>query len=174
MESSPSAWVDGVADKLFPALKALYPKLSDKPEMHGAAGGSSWGLGAFHVAWFRPDFARKVLTHSGSVVCFGVLKDYPKAIASTAPKPLRIAMTVGDCDIVSSSCTAECTNRHTCMVDGPPCKADWNAANKAFADALGAKGYPYRLLRQIGPHATYPNIADDLRWLWRPTVCPAR
>jgi enterochelin esterase-like enzyme len=174
MESSPKAWVDEWADKFFPALKQMFPKLSDSPAMHAAAGGSSWGLGSFHLGWYRPDFLGKVLTHSGSFVCFGVLKDYPAAIRAADKKPLRIAMTVGDCDIVGMTCSDACNTRSLCSVDASNCHADWQTTNRNVAMAFADKGYPYRLVRGSGGHqeAFWTSLlGDDLRWLWRPAVC---
>ncbi len=176
MENNPvgSGWIQNLETKVFPAITAKYSKVSSEARMHGMAGGSSWGLGAFHVAWFKPDFVGKVLAHSGSFVCFGVLKNYPKAIQDAAVKPIRIAMTVGHCDIVGSTCTKECTDAKMCSIDSSNCRATWSDVNMAVGNALSNKGSPYRLIRGFGGHTAgfwMSMLSDDLRWLWRPEVC---
>lgn len=176
MENNPvgSGWIQNLETKVFPAITAKYNKVSAEARMHGMAGGSSWGLGAFHVAWFKPDFVGKVLAHSGSFVCFGVLKNYPNAISAAAVKPIRIAMTVGHCDIVGSVCTKECTDSKMCFLDSSNCGATWSDVNIAVGRALSNKGYAYRLIRGAGGHNMgfwMSMLSDDLRWLWRPEVC---
>ena len=176
IEGNPQGWADGLATKMFPAVKAKFSKVSSAANMHGMAGGSSWGLGSFHAAWFKPDFMGKVLAHSGSFVCFGALGDYPKAIRNNAKKPMRVAMTVGHCDIVGGQCAPECrTTMGWCSTDGSSCHANWGDTNIAVAAAMKEKDYSFRLIRGFGGHAiTFWTsiLADDLRWLWRPEVCP--
>lgn len=176
IEGNPQGWADGLATKMFPAVKAKFSKVSGAANMHGMAGGSSWGLGSFHAAWFKPDFMGKVLSHSGSFVCFGTLGDYPKAIRNNAKKPMRVAMTVGHCDIVGGQCATECkTTMGWCSTDASSCHANWGEINIAVAVAMKEKDYAFRLIRGFGGHAiTFwtSMLADDLRWLWRPEVCP--
>lgn len=43
-------------------------KLTDDPNGHGTFGGSSGGAGSFSMAWWHPDYFRRVVTYSGTYV----------------------------------------------------------------------------------------------------------
>jgi enterochelin esterase family protein len=43
-------------------------KFTDDPEGHGVLGGSSGGAGSFSMAWWHPDYFRRIITYSGTYV----------------------------------------------------------------------------------------------------------
>lgn len=65
-------------------------RLSDDPARRGIAGRSSGGIGAFTVAWRRPDQFRKVFSANGSFVNIRGGGAYPDLIRQEARRPARV------------------------------------------------------------------------------------
>lgn len=143
-----------LADELFLALKSAYPKLSTEARMHGVSGQSTAGALSFDFAWARPDFFGKVSGDSTSFANFmNWLFPYDQKVDASRKDQLRVTNTVGELDT-----------------------GDWLATNKRVATSLIQKGYATRLLViPKGGHSPgfwLPATLDNMRWLWRPEVCP--
>ncbi|MDF1862275.1 MAG: alpha/beta hydrolase-fold protein [Verrucomicrobiales bacterium] len=126
-------------------------RLTDDPEMRAICGMSSGGICAFTVAWERPDFFRKVLSHIGSFTNIRGGHVYPALIRKTEKKPLRVVLQDGSHDL---------DNAH----------GNWPLANQQMAAALKFAGYDYQFVFGDGAHNGNHGgaiLPDSLRWLWR-------
>ena len=135
-------------------------------------GCSSGGAAALTMAWFRPDYFRRVISYSGTFVDqqdddapeamypLGAWEYHSsmKLIESSEQKPLRIFTHVSEHDLGEDA-----------PEDG---HHNWPMANERTAAALAAKGYHYRHVRTLGTghcdgKAFDKTLADALVWLWR-------
>lgn len=144
-------------------------RLTDDAEGRATIGNSSGGAAAFTMAWYHPEWYRRVISFSGTYVnqqwpfdsaTPGGAWDFHESLIPNSPrKPIRLWMHVSDRDNF---------NPNT-MRDG---MHDWVEANHRMAAALKAKNYPYfyvfsldsrhgdkRVREQMLPHA--------LEWIWR-------
>jgi len=82
---------DFIVYELIPYVLEKYSfKISDSPDMHIVSGGSSGGISAFCIAWFHPDYFRKVYMSSPSFLGMGRGNEIPYLIRKYETKPLRI------------------------------------------------------------------------------------
>ena len=82
---------DFIVYELIPYITEKYSiKISASPEMHIVSGGSSGGISAFCIAWFHPDFFRRVYMSSPSFLGLGRGNEIPYLIRKYETKPLRI------------------------------------------------------------------------------------
>lgn len=127
--------------------------ISDDPEHWAICGGSSGGDCALTAAWLRPDRFRRVIGFNSSFAQIPGGNPYPKLIAETPTKPLRIFLQAAHRDIGWN-------------------KAEWNwlAENLEVAAALARAGYDFRLVLGDNGHDTGfcgAILPDALRWIWR-------
>ena len=141
-------------EEILPLVRTRHPELNltSDPNGRGTMGKSSGAVAAFTMAWRHPDLYRRVLTFNGSFrnQCAdgtGAL-GYPDTIRATDPsKPLRVFLFSGSGD-----------------------NSGYAAANQAMADALEARGTPWRYV--YGEGATHSNsygaslVTEGLLWLW--------
>ena len=156
-------------------IKAGYPKLAftDNPWGKAVMGCSSGGAAAMTMAWFRPDWFRRVIAYSGTFVDqqdddAPEEAQYPlgaweyhssmKLIQTGEKKPLRIFTHVSENDLRAK--------------DAEETYHNWVMAGKRTAEALKEKGYHHRFVfslksnhcdRRVFEH----TLADTLVWLWR-------
>lgn len=170
-----------IHDEVLPAvlnhaeLRAAYPRLAftESPWGRGVIGCSSGGAAALTMAWFRPDWFRRVIAYSGTFVDqqdddapeeakypLGAWEYHSgmKLIATSDQKPLRIFTHVSEKDIRPND--AEETHHN------------WVMAGQRTAAALKAKGYHHRFVfSQATGHCDRrvfdQTLADTLVWLWR-------
>ena len=143
----------------------------DDPNGWGIGGHSSGGSAAFTVGWFFPDRFRKIHTNNGSFTKLAIDKggkaiaadSYPDMIQKEAAKPLRVTLESGTRDIKNSP------------------HGDWPTANIKMAEALAAKGVPFRFCwgegyhyrngapagENMGPDQAAADFPNAMRWLWR-------
>lgn len=146
-----SAYATFVADEILPQVRQ-YVRITDDPAGHGIGGHSSGGVGAFTVAWQRPDQFSKVLSFSGSFTNIRGGHVYPDLVREADRKPLRVFQQVGAHDMVV------------------PQWGVWLDANEAMAAALGDKGYDHKFVLGEGTHSPKHAAAvfpEAMRWLWR-------
>ena len=157
-----------VLSEVFPAVQNhLTPDgdkivLSSDPNDRAIGGGSTGGIGAFTVAWERPDAFRRVFTAIGTFVGMRGGERFYVLVRKTEPKPLRIFMQDGVHD----------------EWGGGPEMGDWWMSNQTMARALEFAGYDIRHVWGTGTHngkhaaSVFP---DAMRWLWRewPKAIPA-
>jgi enterochelin esterase-like enzyme len=156
--------------EVLPRVEKEYGlKLSRDPDSRAAMGCSSGAAAAFTMAWFHPDWYRRVVSYSGTFVNQqwpynpaypGGAWEYHKTLIPTAaPKPIRIWMHVGDRDLLNPNVMRD--DMH-----------DWVAANHHMAAVLKAKGYQYQYLyaldsghcdRKVREH----TLPQALEWVWR-------
>ncbi len=158
-----------------PQIKAAYPRLAftKNPWGHAVMGCSSGGAAALTMAWFRPDYFRRVIAYSGTFVDqqdddAPEEAQYPlgaweyhssmKLIEKSEKKPLRIFTHVSENDLRNKD--AESTYHN------------WVMAGQRTSAALTAKGYQHRFVfSKATGHCDgkvfNQTLADTLVWLWR-------
>jgi sugar lactone lactonase YvrE/enterochelin esterase-like enzyme len=159
---------DGLSDDLcrllleevFPLVESrktpdgLEIKLSKDPNDRCTGGASTGGIGAFTLAWERPDQFRRVFSAIGTFVCMRGGDRYPVLVRKTEPKPIRIFLQDG----------------HHDQWGGGPEVGDWWIGNVALNRALEFSGYEVNHAWGTGPHSGKHATAifpDAMRWLWR-------
>lgn len=143
------------------------------PAGRATMGGSSGGSAAFTMAWFHPEWYRRVLTYSGTYtdnqtpenpeLPHGAWEYHERLLAQTAPKPLRVWLQVGENDNGAKNTAADLHN--------------WVIANQRMARALKAKGYHYQFVYSLAAGHTDRNaiaatLPQALEWLWQRYQAP--
>lgn len=148
-------------DEIFPEVEhhktpdGLPILLSKDPNDRAAGGASTGGIGAFTLAWERPDAFRRVFTAIGTFVGMRGGDRYPVLVRKTEPKPIRIFMQDGSNDELTSFLGEI---------------GDWRLSNLAMLQALEFAGYQVEHVWGEGTHnlkhatAIFPNA---MRWLWK-------
>lgn len=133
--------------------KGLPILLSDNPSDRLIGGCSSGGIGAFNVAWHRPDAFRRVCIISGTFVGMRGGDRYPVLIRKTEPKPLRVFINDGADDE---------------WLGGPEF-GNWWLSNLQMEEALTFAGYSVNHIWGTGAHCQQgPAVFPDMmRWLWK-------
>ena len=156
-------------------IKSAFPKLSFTKNPWGRAvmGCSSGGAAALSMAWFRPDWFRRVIAYSGTFVDqqdddapeeakypLGAWEYHSgmKLIENSARKPLRIFTHVSENDLRPK--------------DPEETHHNWVMAGERTAAALAAKGYHHRFVFSLGSshcdrRVFEQTLAETLVWLWR-------
>ena len=147
------AYATFLLTEILPAVQARYA-ITDDPDHWAIGGGSSGGVCAFTVGWFRPDRFRRVLSFVGAFAQLDGGNRYPELIRKTPAEPLRIFLQTVTRDL------------------------NWNAPRYNFlsenlevAAALAERGYDFRFVLGDGGHDGNDDgvmLPDALRWLWRP------
>ena len=133
--------------------------LSSNPDDRAIGGASTGGIGAFTLAWERPDAFHRVFTAIGTFVGMRGGEQYYVLVRKTEPKPLRIFMQDGVHDEWA----------------GGPEMGDWWMSNQTMNRALGYAGYDVRHIWGAGTHngnqaaSVFPSA---MRWLWRDWPSP--
>jgi iron(III)-enterobactin esterase len=141
--------------------------LTSDPEGKGAIGCSSGAVAAFTMAWFQPDFFRRIISYSGSYTNLQFPTDpnyphgawsYPERLIKDSPKkPIRIWLEVGAQDLDWSQFGNF---------------LDWQVANRAMASALKSKGYHYHFdvaqdARHCDGRVAAQTLPEAMQWLWK-------
>ena len=144
-------------------------RLTTDPELRATMGVSSGGSAALIMAWYHPEWFRRVLTLSGTFVNQqwpfdpatpgGAWEFHQTLIPQSERKPIRLYLAVGDRDNYNPNA----------MRDG---MHDWVEANHRMAKVLKEKGYPYQYYfcqnsgHGIG-NARAQILPSALEWLWQ-------
>ena len=163
-------YAEFVEREVLPRVEAeAHVKLTKDPEGRATMGGSSGGSCALIMAWYHPEWYRRVLTYSGTYVNQqwpwdaktpgGAWEFARTLIPGSARKPLRIWMEVGDADLYNPNA----------MRDG---MHDWVLANELMAKALAAKGYPYQFVfaenaGHVDGAVKRQTLVEALEWVWK-------
>ena len=100
-------YAEFVEAEVLPKVEKNYGvKLTKDPDARMTLGGSSGGSASFNMAWFHPEWYRRVLIYSGTFVNQHPDADYPRGaweyhdhvIAQSPVKPIRIWMHVSQND----------------------------------------------------------------------------
>ncbi|MGH9328045.1 MAG: SMP-30/gluconolactonase/LRE family protein [Terriglobia bacterium] len=152
-------------DEVIPAVErhrtpdGIQIRLSTSADDRAIAGASTGGIGAFTVAWQRPNAFHRVFTAIGTFVGMRGGERYYVLVRKTEPKPLRIFMEDGV---------------HDEWLGGPE-MGDWWLSNLTMSRALEFAGYDVRHVWGDGTHsgaqaaAIFPEV---MRWLWRGWPAP--
>jgi enterochelin esterase-like enzyme len=156
-----------VIDEVLPAVEQRTTPAGDRivlsrdPNNRAIGGGSTGAIGAFTVAWERPDAFRRVFSSIGTYVGMRGGERYNVLVRKTEPKPIRIFMQDGVHD----------------EWPGGPEMGDWWMSNQTMERALDFAGYDVRHIWGAGTHngsqatAVFP---EAMRWLWRDWPSPIR
>jgi enterochelin esterase family protein len=128
-------------------------RFTNDPRHRVMCGISSGGIGAFTVAWQRPELFGAVLSHCGSFVNIRGGHNYPYLVRMTERKPIRVFLQDGENDL-------------NCLL------GNWPLANRQMASALDYAGYDFKFVIGEGSHNLRHGgaiFADSLRWLFRPS-----
>ncbi|MBL8215951.1 MAG: esterase family protein [Bryobacterales bacterium] len=141
-------------------------KLTKDPNGRATMGGSSGGSAALIMAWYHPEWYRRVLTYSGTYVYqqwpynpetpHGAWEFHENLIPKTPRKPIRLWLEISDRDNLSTRDAYH----------------DWVLANERMAKVLAEKGYKYQFVfaRNAGhtdrtvKAQTLPNA---LEYIWQ-------
>lgn len=86
-------YADLLTEELIPELTRRHGlRYSSDPDMHMISGGSSGGISAFQVAWYRTDFFRRLYISSPSFLAMDRGDEYIALIRKFETKPFRIYM----------------------------------------------------------------------------------
>jgi enterochelin esterase-like enzyme len=156
--------------EVLPAVEKTYGvTLTKDPKGRATMGGSSGGSAAFMMAWYHPEWYRRVITYSGTYVNQqwpfdaatpgGAWDFHATLIPQNPPKPIRVWMEVGDRDFYNPNA----------LRDG---MHDWVDANHRMAAALKAKGYHYQYVFAVNAghvdgRVREQTLPEALEWAWR-------
>jgi enterochelin esterase family protein len=144
-------------------------KLTKDPEGRATMGCSSGASCALAMAWYHPEWYRRVLSYSGTYVNqqwppsgetpHGAWEFHEKLIPASERKPLRIWMEVSDRDLLNPNV----------MRDG---MHDWVLANERMARVLAEKGYDYQFVFarnawHCDKAVKEQTLPQALEWLWQ-------
>ncbi|MEY4034386.1 MAG: hypothetical protein RL492_1580, partial [Verrucomicrobiota bacterium] len=156
--------------EVLPQVEKNYGvKFTTDPDGRATMGTSSGGSAALIMAWYHPEWFRRVLTLSGTFVnqqwpfdpkTPGGAWDFHDSLIPQSPvKPIRLYMAVGDRDNYNPNV----------MRDG---MHDWVEANHRMAKVLKEKGYHYQyVFCQNAGHGLGPArgqlLPAALEWVWQ-------
>jgi enterochelin esterase-like enzyme len=156
--------------EVLPQVEKNYGvKLTRDPDGRAAMGCSSGAAAAFSMAWFHPEWYRRIVSYSGTYVNQqwpfnpatpgGAWEYHASIVPDNPPKPIRIWMHVGDRDLFNPNVMRD--DMH-----------DWVAANHQMAAALKAKGYHYQYVYALDSGHCDRKVRDQtlpqaLEWVWR-------
>ncbi len=162
-------YAEFIQAEVLPAVeKNFRVRLTQDPDGRATMGGSSGAAVAFTMAWFHPEWYRRVLSYSGTYTNnqspenpdspHGAWEYHENWIPKSAPKPIRIWLHVSEND-----------NGATTAASG---MRNWVMANQRMAAVLKANGYAYQFVYSAGSgHTDRAVIAQTLpralEWLWQ-------
>ena len=168
-------YAEFVEHEVLPQVAArCHVTLTHDPDARATMGCSSGASAALAMAWFHPEWYRRVLSYSGTFVNqqyppdpatpHGAWTFHEHLIPESPRKPLRLWLEVGDRDLLNPNA----------MRDG---MHDWVAANEAMATALAVKGYPYQFVfaRNAGhcdAGVKQQTLPEALAYVWHGYAMP--
>ena len=139
-----------ILDEILPEVGKKW-NLTKDPSGRAAVGISSGGIGAFTMAWERPNEFGRVLSQIGSFTNIRGGHVYPALIRKTETKAIRVFLQEGSNDL---------DNLH----------GHWPLSNQDMAAALKFAKYEHQLVMGDGGHSGKHGgaiLPDSLRWLWQ-------
>lgn len=137
-------------EEMIPEIGRTY-NLADNPKMRAICGISSGGICAFTVAWERPDYFHKVMSHIGSFTDIQGGHVYPTLIRKSAKRDIRVFLQDGSNDL----------NLHL---------GNWWLSNLQMESALKFRGYDHKFVGGTGGHDGEHGgaiLPESVEWLWR-------
>lgn len=154
-----------IETELLPAAEALTTtdgrpvRLTRNPDGRAISGASSGGIGAFVVAWQRPDLFHRVYTTCGTFVAMRGGDQLPAIVRKTEPLPLRLFIHDGSRDAWN------------------PLFGHWYEQNRLLASSLEFAGYDMATRWDDTGHSIVPGtrlFPEAMAWLWRDYPDPVR
>jgi enterochelin esterase family protein len=161
-------YAEFVESEVLPRVEKNYHiRLRRDPDGRATMGGSSGAAAAWSMAWFHPEWYRRVLSYSGTFVNQqspvdaatpeGAWDYHAHLIPDSSRKPIRIWMQVGEKDLHWGDPESTFHN--------------WPMANARMAAALKAKGYTYRYVfskdgAHVDPRVVAETLPGAIEWLW--------
>jgi enterochelin esterase-like enzyme len=158
-----------IETEVLPRIARDYKvRFTSDPDGRAAMGGSSGAAAALGMAWFHPEWYRRVISYSGTFVNQarpsteiaprGAWEYHATLIPNSPKKPLRIWMHVSEFD---NGATREESSW-----------GNWVIANHRMATALKAKTYDYYYVYAEGARHTDSNVIlqtlpQALEWVWQ-------
>lgn len=139
-----------ILEEILPEVGKKW-NLTKDPSGRATAGISSGGIGAFTMAWERPNEFGRVLSQIGSFTNIRGGHVYPALIRKTEKKAIRVFLQEGSNDL---------DNLH----------GHWPLSNLDMAAALKFAKYEHQLVMGDGGHSGKHGgaiLPDSLRWLWQ-------
>jgi enterochelin esterase-like enzyme len=139
-----------ILEEILPVVGKQW-NLTKDPAGRATAGISSGGIGAFTMAWERPNEFGRVLSQIGSFTNIRGGHVYPALIRKTEKKAIRVFLQEGSNDL---------DNLH----------GHWPLSNQDMAAALKFAKYEHQLIMGDGGHSGKHGgaiLPDSLRWLWQ-------
>jgi len=136
-------------DELIPELEKSY-NLTDDSEMRAICGISSGGICAFTVAWERPNYFKKVVSHIGSFTDIRGGHVYPALVRKHAKRDIKVFLQDGSGDLDNQF-------------------GNWWLANQQMASSLAYRDYDYKFVKGTGAHNGKHGgsiLPETLKWLW--------
>ena len=123
------------------------------PEGRATCGFSSGGSAAFNVAWERPDYFSKVLSHCASYTNCRGGHAYPSMVRNTRgnPKQLRVFIQGAENDLNIK-------------------EGSWTIGNLKMESALKFARYDHKFVMGNGGHGMFHGFSimpESMKWLWR-------
>ena len=159
-----------IQTEVLPRVESNFQiRLTTDPNGRAVMGCSSGAAAALSMAWYHPEWYRRIISYSGTYVnqqwpfdpkTPGGAWEYPiNLIPNNPAKPFRIWMHVGDRDLYNPNV----------MRDG---MHDWVEANHRMAAALKAKGYHYQYVYALdSPHCDRrvreQTLPAALEYVWK-------
>jgi enterochelin esterase-like enzyme len=159
-----------IQSEVLPRVESSFDiELTTDPNGRAAMGCSSGAAAAFSMAWYHPEWYRRVISYSGTYVNQqwpfnpatpgGAWEYHVNLIPNNPAKPIRVWMHVGDRDLYNPNV----------MRDG---MHDWVEANHRMAAALKSKGYHYQYVYALdSPHCDKrvreQTLPEALEYVWR-------
>lgn len=146
-----------VLAELVPRVERLGVRISHEANDRMVMGASTGGIGAWTLAWRRPDQFSRVYSEIGTFVSMRGGHEYPALIRKTEPKAMRVFLEDG---------TEDAWN---------PLFGSWYEANQLMLSALEFAGYDVNHSWSVHGHDARPGQAllpEVLRWLWRDYPAP--
>jgi enterochelin esterase-like enzyme len=158
-----------IETEVLPRIARDYKvQFTSDPDGRAAMGGSSGAAAALGMAWFHPEWYRRVISYSGTFVNQarpsteiaprGAWEYHATLIPNSPKKPIRIWMHVSEFD---NGATREESSW-----------GNWVIANQRMATALKAKAYDYYYVYAQGARHTDSNVIlqtlpQALEWVWQ-------
>jgi len=162
-------YAEFVESEVLPLVEnKAHVKLTKDPDGRAAIGYSSGGACALIMAWYHPEWYRRVLAYSGTFINqqwpsspetpHGAWEFHEHLIPNNPGKPIRIWMEVGDRDLFHPNIMRD--NMH-----------DWVLANENMAKVLAAKDYHYqfnfaRNAVHVDRAVLRQTLPEALEYLW--------
>ena len=163
-------YAEFVEHEVLPAVEShANVKLTRDPNGRAATGNSSGGSCALAMAWYHPEWYRRVLTYSGTYVNqqwpwnpdtpHGAWGFHEQLIPHSPRMPIRIWLEVGDRDLLNPNAMRD--EMH-----------DWVLANERMARVLAKKHYAYQFVfarnaAHVERSVREQTLPEALLYIWQ-------